>query len=437
MRRRRGWKRGFKLLWILGISFVTFLILGIPIAFVLGLTSFVALLYSGNIPLLLMPKEMFSGTDSFPLLAVPFFMLAGNLMNAGGITRRLINFCNILLGYVRGGLALVNIVASMFFAGITGAAAADASAIGSILIPAMTEEKYDRDFSAAVTAAASTMGPIIPPSIPMIIFGAIAELSVGALFLAGVIPGVMIGLSLMGVAYVISQKRHYPKEKVKSVKDFFIGLKDAFLALLMPAIIMGGILGGIFTPTEAAVVAVVYAFIVSFFIYREIRLKDLPKVLIDSVVTTSILMLVIANSAIFGWILANQQVPQAVAQIFLSISNNKWVILLLLNIFLLFVGTFMETTASLIILTPILFPLAVKVGVDPIHFGLVMVLNLVIGLITPPLGVCLFIACSIAKITLEQIVKAILPFLIAAIAILFIVTYIPQLSLWIPQMFMK
>lgn len=425
------------MLWILGISFITFLILGIPIAFVLGLTSFVALLYSGNIPLLLMPKEMFSGTDSFPLLAVPFFMLAGNLMNAGGITRRLIHFCNILLGYVRGGLALVNIVASMFFAGITGAAAADASAIGSILIPAMTEEKYDREFSAAVTAAASTMGPIIPPSIPMIIFGAIAELSVGALFLAGVIPGVMIGISLMGVAYVISRKRNYPKEKVKSVKDFFIGLKDAFLALLMPAIIMGGILGGIFTPTEAAVVAAVYAFIVSFFIYREIRWKDLPKVLIDSVVTTSILMLVIANSAIFGWILANQQVPQAVAQIFLSISNNKWVILLLLNIFLLFVGTFMETTASLIILTPILFPLAVKVGIDPIHFGLVMVLNLVIGLITPPLGVCLFIACSIAKITLEQITKAILPFLIAAIAVLFIVTYIPELSLWIPRMFMK
>jgi C4-dicarboxylate transporter DctM subunit len=425
------------MLWILGISFVTFLILGIPIAFVLGLTSFVALLYSGNIPLLLMPKEMFSGTDSFPLLAVPFFMLAGNLMNAGGITRRLIHFCNILLGYVRGGLAMVNIVASMFFAGITGAAAADASAIGSILIPAMTEEKYDRDFSAAVTAAASTMGPIIPPSIPMIILGAIAELSVGALFLAGVIPGVMIGISLLGVAYVISRKRNYPKEKVKSVKDFFIGLKDALLALLMPAIIMGGILGGIFTPTEAAVVAVVYAFIVSFFIYREIRWKDLYKVLIDSVVTTSILMLVIANSAIFGWILANQQVPQAVAQIFLSVSNNKWVILLLLNIFLLFVGTFMETTASLIILTPILFPLAVKVGIDPIHFGLVMVLNLVIGLITPPLGVCLFIACSIAKITLEQIVKAILPFLIAAIAVLFIVTYIPELSLWIPRMFMK
>jgi C4-dicarboxylate transporter DctM subunit len=205
----------------------------------------------------------------------------------------------------------------------------------------------------------------------------------------------------------------------------------------MPAIIMGGILGGVFTPTEAAVVAVVYAFVVSFFIYREMRWKDLPKILIDSVVTTSILMLVIANSAIFGWILANEKVPQAVAQIFLSLSTNKWVILLLINLFLLFVGTFMETTASLIILTPILFPLAVKVGIDPIHFGLVMVLNLVIGLITPPLGVCLFIACSIAKITLEEITRAILPFLIAAIAVLFIVTYIPDLSLWIPRMFMK
>lgn len=425
------------MLWILGISFITFLILGIPIAFVLGLTSFVALLYSGDIPLLLMPKEMFSGTDSFPLLAVPFFILAGNLMNTGGITKRLINFCNILLGYVRGGLALVNVVASMFFAGITGAAVADTSALGSILIPAMTEEKYDRDFSAAVTAASSTVGPIIPPSIPMVILGTVGELSIGALFLAGVIPGIMVGLSLLVVSYIISRRRNYPKGRIKSIKEFFFGLKDAILALLMPGIIMGGILGGIFTPTEAAVVAVVYALLVSFLVYREIRWKDLPKILIDSIVTTSIIMLVIANSAIFGWILANQQVPQSVAQIFLSISNNKWVILLLLNIFLLFVGTFMETTASLIILTPILLPLAVKVGIDPIHFGIVMVLNLVIGLITPPLGVCLFIACSIAKITLEQIVKAILPFLIAAIAILFIVTYIPQLSLWIPQMFMK
>ncbi|MBM4308304.1 MAG: TRAP transporter large permease [Deltaproteobacteria bacterium] len=425
------------MLLILGISFIIFLILGIPIAFVLGLTSFVGLLYSGDIPLLLIPKQMFSGTDSFPLLAVPFFILAGNLMNIGGITKRLIHFCNILLGHVRGGLALVNVVASMFFAGVTGAAVADTSALGSILIPAMTREKYDRDFSAAVTAASSTVGPIIPPSIPMVILGTVGELSVGALFLAGVVPGILVGLSLLVVAYVISVKRDYPKEKRKSLKEFFLGLKDALLALLMPAIIMGGILGGIFTPTEAAVVAVFYAFLVSFLVYREIRWKDLPRVLIDSVVVTSIIMFVIANSAIFGWILANHQVPQAVAHIFLSITNNKWVLLLLINLFLLFVGTFMETTASLIILTPILLPLAVKVGIDPIHFGLVMVLNLVIGLITPPLGVCLFIACSIARITLEQIVKAILPFLIAAIGVLFIVTYIPELVLWLPRMVMK
>lgn len=425
------------MLLILGLSFITFLALGIPIAFVLGLTSFVGLLYSGETPLLLIPKQMFSGTDSFPLLAVPFFILAGNLMNVGGITKRLIHFCNILLGHIRGGLALVNVVASMFFAGITGAAVADTSALGSILIPAMTREKYDRDFSAAVTAASSTVGPIIPPSIPMVILGTVGELSIGALFLAGVIPGILLGLSLLVVAYVISVKRDYPKENMKSLKEFFFGLKDALFALLMPAIIMGGIMGGIFTPTEAAVVAVVYAFLVSFLIYREIRWKDLPKVLIDSVVTTSIIMFVIANSAIFGWILANHQVPQSVAQIFLSISTNKWVLLLLINIFLLFVGTFMETTASLIILTPTLLPLAVKVGIDPIHFGLVMVLNLVIGLITPPLGVCLFIACSIAKITLEQIVKAILPFLIVAIGVLFTITYIPELVLWLPRMVMK
>lgn len=425
------------MLLVLGISFILFLLLGIPIAFVLGLTSFVGLLYSGTIPLLLIPKQMFSGTDSFPLLAVPFFILAGNLMNIGGITKRLIHFCNILLGYVRGGLALVNVIASMFFAGITGAAVADTSALGSILIPAMAKEKYDRDFSAAVTAASSTVGPIIPPSIPLVILGTVGELSIGALFLAGVIPGILVGLSLLVVSYVISVRRDYPKEERRSLKEFFIGLKDAFLALLMPAIILGGILGGIFTPTEAAVVAVFYAFFVSFFVYREARWKDLPKVLIDSVVLTSIIMFVIANSAIFGWLLANHQVPQTVAQTFLSITTNKWVLLFLINLFLLFVGTFMETTASLIILTPILLPLAVDVGIDPIHFGLVMVLNLVIGLITPPLGVCLFIASSIAQISLEQISKAILPFLLAAIAVLLIVTYIPELVLWLPRMVMK
>jgi len=425
------------LIWVLGISFLTFLVLGVPVAFVLGLTSLVGLLYLGHIPLLLVPKQMFSGVDSFPLLAVPFFILAGNLMNTGGITKRLIHFCKILLGHVRGGLSLVNVVASMFFGGITGAAVADTSALGTILIPAMVKEKYDRNFSAAVTAASSTVGPIIPPSIPMVILGTVGEVSIGALFLAGVIPGALVGLSLLAVAYVISVRNNYPKEKRASVKEFFYGLKDAVLALLMPAIIMGGILGGIFTPTEAAVVAVFYAFLVSVLIYREIRWKDIPKIFIDSVVTTSIIMLVIANSAILGWILANQKIPQVVAEIFLSISSNKWVILLLINLFLLFLGTFMETTASLIILTPILLPLAVKLGIDPIHFGLVMVLNLVIGLITPPLGVCLFIACSIARITLEDIVKAIAPFLIAAIAVLFIVTYIPELVLWLPRMAIK
>ncbi len=425
------------MIWVLGISFLTFLVLGVPVAFVLGLTSLVGLLYLGHIPLLLVPKQMFSGVDSFPLLAVPFFILAGNLMNTGGITKRLIHFCKILLGHVRGGLSLVNVVASMFFGGITGAAVADTSALGTILIPAMVKEKYDRNFSAAVTAASSTVGPIIPPSIPMVILGTVGEVSIGALFLAGVIPGALVGLSLLAVAYVISVRNNYPKEKRASVKEFFYGLKDAVLALLMPAIIMGGILGGIFTPTEAAVVAVFYAFLVSVLIYREIRWKDIPKIFIDSVVTTSIIMLVIANSAILGWILANQKIPQVVAEIFLSISSNKWVILLLINLFLLFLGTFMETTASLIILTPILLPLAVKLGIDPIHFGLVMVLNLVIGLITPPLGVCLFIACSIARITLEDIVKAIAPFLIAAIAVLFIVTYIPELVLWLPRMAIK
>ncbi|MCG6917704.1 MAG: TRAP transporter large permease [Deltaproteobacteria bacterium] len=424
----------------ISISFIFLLSLGAPIAFCIGISALAGLIQLGDIPLLLIPHMMFQGTDSFPLLAVPFFVLAGALMNAGGITRRLVNFANLLVGHVRSGLALVNVVASMFFAGVTGAAVADTSAIGSVLIPAMREEGYDLDFSAAITAASSTMGPIIPPSIPMIIYGVSAEQSIGALFLAGIIPGLLIGLALMAVAYFSNSQplgRSRPRGEATTWRSLLLGFKDALLALFMPAFILGGILAGVFTPTEAAAVSVLYAFCVGRFVYNELSWRQLPTLVQESLVVTAVIMFIIANAAIFGWLVAALQLPQKIIGLFTAGISSPWLILILINAFLLLVGTFMETTASLIILTPVLLPLAKQIGLDPIHFGAIMVLNLVIGLTTPPLGVCLFVSSGIAGISLERISRAMIPFLLAAIVVLLLVTYIPSLSLWIPQLFLQ
>jgi len=424
----------------ISISFIFLLSVGAPIAFCIGISALAGLIQLGDIPLLLIPHMMFQGTDSFPLLAVPFFVLAGALMNAGGITRRLVNFANLLVGHVRSGLALVNVVASMFFAGVTGAAVADTSAIGSVLIPAMKEEGYDLDFSAAITAASSTMGPIIPPSIPMIIYGVSAEQSIGALFLAGIIPGLLIGLALMAVAYFSksqSQGRSGPRAAAATWRSLFLGVKDALLALFMPAFILGGILAGIFTPTEAAAVSVLYAFFVGRFVYNELSWHQLPALMQESLLVTAVIMFIIANAAIFGWLVAALQLPQKIIGLFTAVTSSRWLILILINFFLLLVGTFMETTASLIILTPVLLPLAKQIGLDPIHFGAIMVLNLVIGLTTPPLGVCLFVSSGIAGISLERISRAMIPFLLAAIVVLLLVTYIPSLSMWIPQLYLQ
>ena len=424
----------------IAISFAVLLALGTPIAFCIGISALVGVLQLGDTPLLLVPHMMFQGTDSFPLLAVPFFVLAGGLMNAGGITRRLVDFANLLVGQLRSGLALVNVVASMFFAGVTGAAVADASAIGSVLIPAMEKEGYDLDFSAAITAASSTMGPIIPPSIPMIIYGVSAEQSIGALFLAGIIPGLLIGLALMAVAYISSGRQQGSFSRSKKPFDWrhlVGGLKDALLALFMPAFILGGILAGIFTPTEAAAVSVLYAFVVGRFVYGELHWRQLPDLMLESLLVTAVIMFIISNAAIFGWLVAALQMPQKVVTLLTASISSRWLILIMINLFLLTVGTFMETTASLIILTPVLLPLAKQIGLDPIHFGAIMVLNLVIGLTTPPLGVCLFVSSGIAGISLERISRAMIPFLLAAIVVLLLVTYIPSLSMWIPQLYLQ
>jgi C4-dicarboxylate transporter DctM subunit len=417
------------------IPFLIFIIIGVPIAFVLGLTPLVALWFKGETPLMLLAQRIFTGMDNPVLMAIPFFILAGNIMSAGGMTNRLVTFCKILVGFFRGGLAYINIVISMIFAGITGAAVADTSAVGSILIPAMEKEGYELDFSAAVTATSSTIGPIIPPSIPFIIYGVLGEVSIASLFLAGLIPGILLGLFQMGVVRLYARKRGYPKGSLPTLREALRAVVDAGLVLMMPLIILGGILSGAFTPTESACIAVFYALIISFFVYRDIKLKDLPNILIQTGATSSLVMLVIGTASIFSWILASEEVPQLVTTFMLTITDNRFAILFLMNILLLIVGTFMETTASLIILTPVLLPLMTKIGVDPLHFGVILVLNLVIGLTTPPVGVCLFIACAIAGIRLEKITRAIIPFLLASTAVLIIVTYWEALVMAIPVLF--
>ncbi|MBW1863561.1 MAG: TRAP transporter large permease [Deltaproteobacteria bacterium] len=422
-------------IFVLIISFIFFLLIGVPIAFVLGLTPLVAMMTQGETPLILAAQRIFTGIDSPILMAVPFFILAGNIMSAGGMTWRLLAFCNILVGWLRGGLAYINVVISMIFAGITGAAVADTSAVGSILIPAMKKEGYDTDFAAAVTATSSTIGPVIPPSIPFIIYGVLGEVSIASLFLAGFVPGVLLGLFQMGVVGYYSRKRQYPKGRLPSLKEAVKGVGDAVLVLMLPIIILGGILSGIFTPTESACIASFYALLISFFVYRDIRVRDLPRILINTGATSAMVMLVISMASIFSWLLAAEEIPQLVTEIVLKTTTNKYLILLFLNVILLIVGTFMETGASLIILTPVLLPLMIQIGVDPLHFGVILVLNLVIGLTTPPVGVCLFIACSIAQTNLERLSRAILPFLLASIVVLLICTYWEGLIMAIPIYF--
>ncbi|MGD8227301.1 MAG: TRAP transporter large permease [Desulfobacteraceae bacterium] len=417
------------------ISFFFFLIIGVPVAFVLGLTPLVALITQGETPLVLVAQRIFTGMDSPVLMAVPFFILAGNIMGAGGMTQRLVRFCNVIVGPLRGGLAYINVAISMLFAGITGAAVADTSAVGSILIPAMKKEGYDSDFSAAVTATSSTIGPVIPPSIPFIIYGVLGEVSIASLFLAGFVPGIMLGLFQMIVIWFYAQKRQYPKRSRPPFQEAIRVSVDAFLVLLMPIIILGGILSGIFTPTESACIAVFYALFIGLFVYRDIHLRDLPRILIRTGVTSSLVMLVIGTASIFSWLLASEEIPHLVTDAILNLTHNKILILLLMNILLLVIGTFMETTASLIILTPVLLPLMVKIGVDPLHFGVILVLNLVIGLTTPPVGVCLFVACAIGQTTLERLSRAILPFLVASIAVLIICTYWEGLIMALPKFF--
>lgn len=414
--------------WVLFVSFIVLLILGVPVAYSLGLSSAIYFLVAG-MPLNMFAQRFFAGLDSFTLLCVPGFILAGNLMNSGGITNRIIGFCNKLVGHIRGGLSLANIVASMIFAGISGTAVADASSLGGILIPAMVKEGYEDDFSVGVTAASSCIGPIIPPSLPMIMAATLTGLSVSKMFIAGAIPGILMGLSMMAVSYYISCKRKHPKNARASVKEILKSGLDAFWALLMTVIILVGIIGGIVTPTEASIIAVLYALVVGIFVYRELNIKNIPKIIIESATTTASIMVLVGFANIFAYIMSKEQIPQMVADAMLSITNNKILILLLINVLLLFVGTFMETIAALLIIFPVLLQVATSVGVNPIQFGVIVVLNLVIGLCTPPVGVCLFVTSSIGKISLAKATKGVLPFVLVNLVVLMLVTYCPPITL--------
>ncbi|MCF6410056.1 TRAP transporter large permease [Pseudalkalibacillus salsuginis] len=419
---------------ILFISFIVLIFLGIPIAFSLGISSLIYILMV-DIPLSIVPQKMFEGINSFVLLCIPGFILAGNLMNAGGITERIIAFTNNLIGHIRGGLGLANVGSSMGFAGISGTALADTASIGSVLIPAMKKEGYDAPFSVAVTSSSSTIGPIIPPSLPMIIVGTLATVSIGDLFLAGTIPGILLGIGLMIVTYFISVKRKYPKGERQKLTTIIKSFWGAFWALMMTLVILFGILSGYFTPTEASIVAVVYALLVGMFIYRDLKVHQLPKILLDSMVSTAGIMVLVGFANLFGWVLVSEQIPQLVADTILSISENPIVVILLLNLLLLFVGTFMETIAALVILFPVLMPVAIQVGMDPVHFGVMMVLNLMIGLSTPPVGVCLFVASSIGKVSIGRASVALLPFLGVSLVVLLLVSFVPQLTMYLPSLF--
>ena len=414
---------------------IFFFMIQMPIAFAMGASAALAMYLFFDVPLQVIVQLMFTANDSFPLLAVPFFMLAGSLMESGGISRRIVDFANAAVGFVTGGLAHVTVAASMFFAGISGAAAADTAAVGTLMIPEMKKRHYDTGFAAAVQAAAGSIGVIIPPSIPMVIYGVISSTSIGALFLGGIGAGILVGLSLMLVVYLISRRQGYRPSADFSLDRLWASFQKAKWALLMPFIIIGGIMSGIFTATESAVMATDYALFLGFFVYKELRLRQIPAIFTKAAVTSALVMFIIANASVFGWILAFQEIPQLIAGWFIALTDNPVVLLLIINLLLLMVGAFIETASALIIFVPLLTPLVAHIGIDPVQFGVLMVMNLAVGMLTPPMGICIIVSCSIAKLSVEKVSRAILPFLFIMIIDLLVVAFVPFVTTCLPRIF--
>jgi len=416
---------------ILILSLIVLFAINTPIAISIGVASVLGILIQGDFPLMMVVQRMFGGTDSFHLMAVPLFMFAGVIMEEGGISRRIIDFANALVGWLPGGLAAVTIVSAMFFAGISGSAAADAAAVGAILIPAMKKSGYKSDFAAAVQASGGSIGVIIPPSIPMIIFGFLTGASIGQLFAAGILPGLLIGLSLIGVSTFISRKEGYSATTPFSLREVWRTFERAILALGAPMIILGGILFGIFTATESAAAAVVYALIVGMFVYREIRMKDLVHIFRDGAITSSIVMFIISTASVFSWIAAMEDIPARMAGTLLGMTDNPVILLLLINAVLLIAGTFVETTAALILLVPMISAMLPATGIDLIQLGVVIVTNLSIGMLTPPMGICLIVSCSISGDSIAGVSRRVLPFLAILLIDLLVITFFSPLTMWL------
>lgn len=409
------------------------LLLGVPIAYVLGITTVVYIFATGNLTLLVtVPQRLYSGMENYGLLAIPLFMLAGELMNFGGITKRLVDFAKKFIGHFRGGLAYVNVAANMMLAAIIGSATTQIAMMSRTMVPEMEKSGYSKSFSTATTAAAGLLGPIIPPSMLFIIYGVSSGASIADMFKAGVIPGILLGLGFMIIIAFIGFKESFPKEKRASAGEMFRSFLGVLPALAVPLIIIVGILSGAFTATESAAIASFVALLVGLFFYRELKLSQIPKILINTVSTTAVITILIAMANIFGWMLAFERIPQQIAQWMVSISDSTIVFLLLVNIFLLILGMFMDGIAALIILVPIFMPLLPLYNVDPIHFGIIICINLTIGILTPPVGSGLFIASSITRVPIGELVRSLWPFLIASVVVLLMLTYIPSLTLWLP-----
>ncbi len=419
---------------VLAVIMLGLILVGSPIGYGLAIATLAAIWMQGQTDLVFIPMRLYNGSTSFEMIAIPLFILAGQLMNSGGISQRLVNFASALVGFIKGGLAHVTIVASMMFGELSGSAVAGAAAIGSVMIPAMKKKGYPPEFAASVVSSAATTAIIIPPSIPMIIYGVTVGASITKLFIAGFIPGIMTGGVMMILAYFLARTRKYPIEQEFRLREVFRTFKEALGTFLIPLVIWGGIFGGIFTATEAAASAVLTAFILGVFVYREFKLKELPNILLSSANQTATVMIIVAASALLGSYLSNEMIPQKIAQGILHITDNPILILMLLNVFLLVVGMFLHSAAAIVMTVPIVWPLVQQIGIDPIHFGLIVTLNLGIGQQTPPVASVLLTTCSIAKLPVVKVVRTNIWFMLSMLFVLLLVTYIPAISLWLPNL---
>ena len=418
-------------LTILFVLLAVLLVIGVPVAVSLAVASLVYIMIDG-LPEVVLVHNMINGIDSFPLLAIPFFILAGHLMNTAGITTKIFAFARALVGWMHGGLGHVNVGASIIFAGMSGAAVADAGGLGNVEIKAMRDAGYDTDFSVGITAASSTIGPIIPPSLPLVIFGVMASASIGELFAAGLIPGLLMALSLMIMVAIYSRRRSYPRDAAFDSRRLWVTFKGAFFPLLTPVIVVGGIVTGAFTPTEAAVAAVAYALFLGLVIYRSLNWRHLVRVSIDTIETSAAILMIVAAATIFAWILTANQVATLLGDSLLDLTENKYILVMIIMAMVLLIGMFMETIAAITILVPVLLPIAAKVGLDPVHLGIIVILNLMIGLLTPPVGMVLYVLADVAGVRFEQCVKATMPFLVPLVTVLLLIAFFPQIALWLP-----